>query len=221
MAKRRRPVILVTAGGTREPIDPVRYIGNRSSGKMGLAILKACLRKGLKAVFIHGEISEKLPPGKYKRIHVETTEEMNRAVNREFKDCDILFMAAAPADFRPLSPAKNKIKKRDGKSGRITLELVPTPDILGGLRRKKSQVVVGFAAETENLLVNAKEKRARKNLDFLVANDVTRSDSGFGTDTNKAWIIHRDGSVADLRLMSKNKLGGLLLKTALYCYHRS
>lgn len=220
MKRNLTPTILVTAGGTRESIDPVRYFGNRSSGKMGLAILKACLKKGLRAVLIYGSISEKLPSGNYRKIHVESTEEMQKAVNKEFMTCDILFMAAAPADFRAAHKAKEKIKKRTDKSASITLELVPTADILGNLKRRGSQVVVGFAAETENLLENAMKKRERKHLDFLVANDVTRPDSGFGTDTNKVWIIHKDDSVENVELMSKNKLGGHLLRIAL-SYYRS
>ncbi len=208
--------IIITAGGTREPIDPVRYIGNRSSGKMGIAILKACLKKGIRTVLIHAPLSINLPKGDFKIIPVETTMEMQKAVYQEFTDGTILFMAAAPADFRPAVKSHQKIKKENISKNGLTLKLIPNPDILSGLAQKRRKgFIVGFAAETANLLDNAKEKMIKKNIDLMVANDVSKKHSGFSVDTNKVILIHKDGKIQKQPLMKKSILGGILLETAL------
>jgi phosphopantothenoylcysteine decarboxylase/phosphopantothenate--cysteine ligase len=158
--------VVVTAGGTREPIDPVRYIGNRSSGKMGYAIAKLAARMGANVVLISGPVSLSTPPG-VRRVDVETASAMREAVLAEYDDCDIIIKAAAVADYRPKQAAQQKIKKTNEN---ILLELEKNPDILAELgQRKQKQILVGFAAETQDLLVHAKEKLTRKNLDMIFA----------------------------------------------------
>jgi phosphopantothenoylcysteine decarboxylase/phosphopantothenate--cysteine ligase len=200
--------VIVTAGGTREPIDPVRFIGNRSSGKMGYAIAKIAAKMGANVVLISGPVSLPTPPG-VKRIDVETTAAMREAVLAEYDDSDIVIKAAAVADYRPKQTATHKIKKT-GDS--LVLELEKNPDILSELgQRKQKQFLVGFAAETQDLLTHAKEKLSRKNLDMIVANDVTLPGAGFNTDTNIAKLIFRNGDVEDLPLISKDELARVIL----------
>jgi len=200
--------VIVTAGGTREPIDPVRFIGNRSSGKMGYAIAKIAAKMGANVVLISGPVSLPTPPG-VKRIDVETTAAMREAVLAEYDDSDIVIKAAAVADYRPKQTATHKIKKT-GDS--LVLELEKNPDILSELgQRKQKQFLVGFAAETQDLLTHAKEKLSRKNLDMIVANDVTLPGAGFNTDTNIAKLIFRNGEVEDLPLISKDALARVIL----------
>ena len=193
--------IVVTAGPSREPLDPVRFISNRSSGKMGYALARAAARRGAQVVLVSGPTAL-APPEGVRTVPVVTAEEMRAAVLAEFDSATAVFMAAAVADYRPRSSAGNKMK-RGGDA--IRLDFVPNPDIvaeLGG--RKNAQVVVGFAAETESLLENARGKLHRKNLDLLVANDVTREDSGFDVDTNAVTLLDRDGTVTPLPVMSKD-----------------
>ena len=197
--------IVVTAGGTQEPIDPVRYIGNRSSGKMGYALAEAARDRGAKVTLITAPAS--LPePVDINVIRVGTAEEMRQAVERIVLKADALIMAAAVADYRPKKTAKDKIKK--GKSG-LTLELECTPDILGSV--KGNFIRVGFAAESRNLVENAKGKLKQKRLDFIVANDVTARDSGFDTDTNRVTIIDRTGKVHRLPLLPKREVANKVL----------
>ncbi|MCX6010282.1 MAG: bifunctional phosphopantothenoylcysteine decarboxylase/phosphopantothenate--cysteine ligase CoaBC, partial [Chloroflexi bacterium] len=197
--------IVVTAGGTQEPIDPVRYISNRSSGKMGYALAEAARDRGAKVTLVTAPTSLPEPVG-IDVIQVGTTQEMRQAVENVTPRADALIMAAAVADYRPIKAAKDKIKK--GKAG-LTLELECTPDILGTV--KGNFIKVGFAAESSNLVENAREKLKQKRLDFIVANYITASDSGFGTDTNRVTIIDRKGKVENLPLMSKREVADKVL----------
>lgn len=201
--------ILVTAGGTVEAIDPVRYIGNRSSGRMGYEIAKAAVNAGAEVVLVSGK-SDLEPPSGLKFIKVEAATAMREAVLAEFDSVDAVIMSAAVADYRVKAPATQKIKK---SADTLTLELVKNPDILrelGGL--KKSQVLVGFAAETQNVLDYARKKLAEKNLDFIVANDVTAEGAGFGVTTNIASIIWRGGDVENFAKMSKADLAAKIIE---------
>ncbi len=193
--------IVVTAGPSREPLDPVRFISNRSSGKMGYALAKAAVRRGAKVVLVSGPTALE-PPDGVRTVSVVTAEEMRAAVLAEFDSATAVFMAAAVADYRPLTTSRRKMK-RDGEA--IRLDFVPNPDIVAELgARKTKQVVVGFAAETDSLVENARAKLHQKNLDLLVANDVTREDSGFDVDTNAVTLLDGDGTVTPLPVMSKD-----------------
>lgn len=195
--------ILVTAGGTNEPIDPVRFIGNRSSGKMGYEVARAAQMYGAEVVLISGNATVEPPKG-LKFIKVETAEEMREKVLDEFETVDAVIMSAAVADYRVKNVAPQKIKKDEGN---LTLELVKNPDILKELGRiRKDQILVGFAAETVNVVSYAKNKIAEKNLDFIVANDVTKEGAGFAVDTNVVSIITREGEIENLPKMSKAAL---------------
>ncbi|HJP40211.1 MAG TPA: bifunctional phosphopantothenoylcysteine decarboxylase/phosphopantothenate--cysteine ligase CoaBC [Dehalococcoidia bacterium] len=199
--------VVVSAGPTYEPIDPVRFIGNRSSGKMGFAIAEAARDRGARVTLVTGPSSLETPFG-IQRMDVETVGEMLTALRRATADADALVMAAAPADFEPVSAADQKIKKAPGEDG-LTLKFKKTPDILASL--ELGGVRVGFAAETENLESNAVEKLERKRLDFIVANDVTVEGSGFATETNRVTIFHSDGAVEELPLMSKYDVANAIL----------
>jgi phosphopantothenoylcysteine decarboxylase/phosphopantothenate--cysteine ligase len=200
--------IIVTAGGTREAIDPVRFIGNRSSGKMGYAIAAAAVERGADVTLVSGPVSLPAPCG-VKRISVESAEQMRDAVLAGFSETDIVIKAAAVADYRPEIAAEQKIKKT---ADTMTLVMVKNPDILAELGKlKTSQFLVGFAAETQDLVTHAAEKLQKKNLDMLVANDVTMSGAGFDSDTNTVKIFFLDGTVEDLPQMSKLELGRLIL----------
>ena len=180
--------VLITAGPTREKIDPVRYLTNRSSGRMGYALAEAALRRGARVLLVSGPTSL-TPPGAAEVAQVESTEEMREAVLKLLPQATIVIKAAAVADYRPKAAAEQKLKRK----GSMTLELEPTPDILQELSRKKSsQIVVGFAAETENVLENARQKLMAKNLDAIVVNDVSRVGVGFDSDRNAVTIITRD-----------------------------
>ena len=195
--------LLITAGPNREPLDPVRYISNRSSGKMGFALARAGLRRGAEVTLISGP-TELEPPSGARLVRVTTAEEMRHAVLKEFDRCTSVIMAAAVTDYRPVDRANNKIKR--GK-GPIELRLEPNPDILKELgARKTGKMLVGFAAETEELVPNAQKKLTDKNLDMVVANNVTESGSGFDVDTNLATILDRSGARRALPLMSKDEL---------------
>jgi phosphopantothenoylcysteine decarboxylase/phosphopantothenate--cysteine ligase len=197
--------IVVTAGGTQEPIDPVRYINNRSSGKMGYALAEAARDRGAKVTLVTAPTSLPELVG-INVIQVGTAQEMHQAVENVTPQADALIMAAAVADYRPKSTAKEKIKK--GEAG-LTLELECTPDILGTV--KGNFIKVGFAAESSNLVENAREKLKQKGLDFIVANDITASDSGFGADTNRVTIIDRKGKIDSLPLLAKREVADKVL----------
>ncbi|WP_425061045.1 Coenzyme A biosynthesis bifunctional protein CoaBC [Sporomusa carbonis] len=200
--------IIVTAAGTREPIDPVRYIGNRSSGKMGYALARAAAMRGAQVTLISGPSSLPNPPGIIVK-RVETTAEMREAVLAEFDTVDVVIKAAAVADYRPALIAGQKIKKDDDN---LTINLVKNPDILYELgQRKKHQLLIGFAAETNELLAYAREKLTKKNLDMVVANDVTLPGAGFNIDTNIVKIIHKDGQVDELPELTKAQVAEIIL----------
>jgi len=194
---------LITAGPNREPLDPVRYISNRSSGKMGYALAKAALRRGAEVALVSGPTALD-PPSGARLIAVTTAAEMYDAVLKEFATCTAVVMAAAVTDYRPAAVAEQKIKR--GK-GPLELRLEPNPDILKALGQKRDgKVLIGFAAETEDLAANAEKKLRAKNLDLIVANNVAEAGSGFDGDTNIATIIDRTGAKRSLPLMSKDEL---------------
>lgn len=212
--------VVVTAGGTREPIDPVRYIGNRSSGLMGFAVAAEARDRGADVTLIVGAVSAPEPAG-VTLVRAETAEEMRDAVRAAVADADALVMAAAVADYRAERPAAGKIKKdsaAENADGSLTLRLVRTPDILaelaaeagGGATRERPLVRVGFAAETERLAEHAARKLAAKRLDLLIANDVARAGSGFGTPTNEVTIFHADGRVEALALLPKTAVAAAI-----------
>jgi phosphopantothenoylcysteine decarboxylase/phosphopantothenate--cysteine ligase len=197
--------VLVTAGPTREPIDPVRYISNRSSGKMGFALAKVAASYGAKVFLISGPV-QLLPPQGVEYVGVETTEDMYREVMAHYEACDIVIKAAAPVDFHPKLVYNHKVKKNT-ISDKWIIELKPNPDILKELGlRKTKQVLVGFAAETHNLVEYAQKKLIEKNLDMIVANDVTQEGAGFEADTNIVQVITRDGKTKEFPQMEKESL---------------
>ena len=200
--------VLVTAGGTHEPLDPVRYLGNRSTGKMGFAVAEAAAQRGADVVLVAGPVGLETPAD-VRRVDVLTAQEMHDAVLAEYATADAVIKAAAVADYRPKERAGQKIKKKDGS---LLLELVRNPDILKELGEKKQQqVLVGFAAETERVIEYAAGKLEKKNLDFIVANDVSRKDAGFSADTNCVTILGRDGTHTEHPLMSKRALADIIL----------
>jgi phosphopantothenoylcysteine decarboxylase / phosphopantothenate---cysteine ligase len=200
--------VVVTAGGTEEPIDPVRYISNRSSGKMGYALAEAARDRGANVTLIHAPTGL-ADPASVHSVAVKTADEMYHAVKETYDAADVLIMAAAVADFRPTSSAAQKIKKREAG---LTLELEPTVDILGAtIQCQRHPVRVGFAAETTNIAAYAREKVNAKELDLIVANDVSRSDSGFGTETNVVSLITADGPITEHPLMSKRDVADVVL----------
>ena len=199
--------VLITAGGTREPIDPVRYIGNRSSGKMGYDLAEAAVKRGAEVVLVSGPVSL-TPPAGVQFISVETAQEMRAAVLAEFADSDIVIKAAAVADYRVSCQSSQKIKKTNEP---LLLVLEKNPDILAELGRiKTQQILVGFAAETENLIAHAAEKLQRKNADLIVANDVTQRGAGFNADTNIVKLLYKNGKVEELPQMAKKKLADVI-----------
>ena len=199
--------VVVTAGGTREPIDPVRFVGNRSSGKMGHAIADAASRRGAAVTLV--TTARRPSDAAVEVVEVETADEMHDAVLARFAESDVVVMAAAVADFRPKAIAAEKLKKRDGVP-EVVLE--PTPDILGTLgERKTHQYLVGFAAETEQLREHAAAKLTAKRVDLMVANDVSAPDAGFEVDTNRALLLDADGSAEDLPLQTKGELADAIL----------
>jgi phosphopantothenoylcysteine decarboxylase/phosphopantothenate--cysteine ligase len=195
--------LLITAGPNREPLDPVRYISNRSSGKMGYALVRAGLRRGAQVALVSGPTALE-PPAGARLIPVTTAAEMRNAVLEEFSDCTAVIMAAAVADYHPVTIADKKMKR--GKLP-IEIRLEPNPDILQELgAHKDGKILIGFAAETEDLTANAEKKLRAKNLDMIVANNVAEQGSGFDGDTNIATILDRTGAVRSLPLMSKDEL---------------
>ena len=196
--------VVVTAGGTIEAIDPVRYIGNRSSGRMGYEIAKSAVNAGAEVVLISGNSNLEPPNGLKNFFKVESALEMREKVLNEFETADCVIMSAAVADYRVKTPAAQKIKK---SAENLTLELVKNPDILKELGAlKKNQILVGFAAETQNILEYARKKLVEKNLNFIVANDVTAEGAGFAVKTNIASIIWRNGEVENFSKMTKADL---------------
>ncbi len=201
--------IVVSAGPTQEPIDPVRFISNRSSGKMGHAIARAARERGAEVLLVSGPTTLPVPPG-VRCLHVETAGEMAKALTANFRWSTIVVMAAAVADFRAERPSGRKIKKQGGTWK--TLALAPTEDILHTLsRQRKKQILVGFAAETDAVLTHARRKLADKNLDMIVANDVTADEAGFGSDRNAATLLTRNGAETVLPLMPKRELADRIL----------
>ena len=200
--------ILITAGPTREAIDPVRFLSNRSSGKMGYALARVAARRGHVVTLVSGPVALR-PPPKVSFVPVMTADEMLAAVQRHLSRCDVLIMAAAVADWRPRWVSPQKIKKATGYR---LLRLEATPDILKSLQSKKGRrVFIGFAAETERMLAGARRKLAEKGLDLIVANDVSRADAGFDVDTNRVTLIDASGGVQTLPLMTKMKVAARIL----------
>jgi len=200
--------LLITAGPNREPLDPVRYLSNRSSGKMGYALARAAIRRGAEVTLISGP-TELEPPAGARLTSVTTAAEMRHAVLEEFSGCTALIMAAAVSDYRPVDFARKKIKR--GKCP-IELRLEPNPDILKEIStRKNGKMLVGFAAETGELVANAAKKLKDKNLDMIVANNVSEAGAAFDVDTNVATILDRAGTVRSLPLMSKDELAEQIL----------
>lgn len=203
--------VIVTAGATREPIDPVRFISNHSTGRMGVAIAEAAWRRGATVTMIAGHTDVQAGEG-IEVVGVDTTEEMAHAVASTLPSADVLVMAAAPADFRPTIAAGQKIKKR-GRNAPSAIELEPTVDILADTRqvRPAGAIIVGFALETENGIRNARAKLEEKNLDLVILNDATEEGAGFGGDTNRVTIVSAAGYEESLPLMSKREVAEAIL----------
>ena len=204
--------VLVTAGPTREMVDPVRFLSNRSSGKMGYAIAEAAARRGALVTLVSGPVALERPRG-VETVPVTSTLDLYREVTERAKSADLVIQAAAPADFRPLEAARHKIKKT-GEG--MTLQLTPNPDVAAQLGRDKheGQVLVAFAAETDDLIANARKKLDKKNADMVVANDVTQPGAGFAGDTNRVTLVTRSDA-RELPLMSKRDVADAILDRAL------
>jgi len=201
--------ILITGGPTQEPMDPVRFITNRSSGKMGYALAKIARRRGAEVIFISGPTSLSLPGRGIQYVTVRTAEEMRRAVFAHLEGSSVVIMAAAVSDYRPKVISDKKIKKGDSET---TLALERTKDILEEVGKKKeNRILVGFAAETEDLIAHAKKKLQEKNLDLIVANDVTQPGAGFASDTNQVKILSPSGQVKELPLATKEEVSRVIL----------
>lgn len=204
--------VLVNAGGTREPIDPVRVLANRSSGKMGFAVAEEAARRGAEVVLVAAPTHLATPSG-VRRVDVETALEMRSAMRAEWSDTDVAVLCAAVADFRPAAPAERKVKKEDlAGGGGLQLELVRNPDILAELSAERGRrIVVGFAAESHDVVAAARRKLARKGCDLLVANDVSRTDAGFESDRNAVVFVWPGGEVEELPLLAKGEVARQLL----------
>ncbi len=210
--------VLITAGPTHEPIDPVRFITNRSSGRMGFALAKMARRRGADVTLISGPTHLSVPRGNVRFISVGTASEMRVAVLEHYKECSVIIKAAAVSDYHPKFVGDQKLKKLNAHA---FLELERNPDIIGEIGSLKGdRVLVGFAAETRNLMANARKKLREKHLDLIVANDVSRSDSGFATETNKVVIIDSQGEVDPLPLMSKEEVANIILERVLEILRR-
>jgi phosphopantothenoylcysteine decarboxylase/phosphopantothenate--cysteine ligase len=200
--------IMITAGPTREEIDPVRFISNHSSGRMGYALAKAAQRRGARVILVSGPVSLPTPFG-VELVCVESASDMHTAVMGQVSQCTVIIKAAAVADYRPAERSREKLKKQ---AEELSLQLVRTPDILAGLGAlEKRPLLVGFAAETRNLKEFAAKKLKEKNADILVANDVSQPDAGFNVDTNRASLFFRNGRVLEYPLMSKDALADIIL----------
>jgi len=198
--------ILITAGPTQEPIDPVRFITNLSSGKMGYALAKMARRRGAEVILITGPTSAALPRKDIEWVPVKTAEEMRKAVLAHWKPCSVVIKAAAVADYRPKDVHSKKIKKKDAS---LSLDMERTADILAEIGKKKEKrILIGFAAETDDLIANAKKKLQAKNLDLVIANDVA---VGFAGDTNQIKILFQTGEIKDLPLMTKEEVSQVIL----------
>lgn len=209
--------VLISAGPTQEPIDPVRYISNRSSGKMGYALAEAAQKRGAQVILVSGPTNLPVPRG-VEVVPVETAEEMTKALSARLSWSTTVIMAAAVADFRPKQAASHKLKKQ--KKTATVLDLEQTTDILSLLSAQRiNQLLVGFAAETDNVLAHAKEKLAAKGIDLIIANDVTKPGAGFGSDENSATLIDRQGHETELPLMSKRELADKILDAARELLH--
>jgi phosphopantothenoylcysteine decarboxylase/phosphopantothenate--cysteine ligase len=203
--------VLVTAGPTREAVDPVRYIGNRSSGRMGFAIAQAAWRRGAEVLLITGASPLPDPPG-IETIRVETTRQMQHAVLERVGEADLNVFAAAVSDFRPADPLDHKVKRsRDGDA--LTVQLEANPDVAAGSKdhRRPGSVTVGFALETEDLLENARAKMGRKGFDLVVANPASEPDAGFEVDTNRVLLVGPEQEPEALPLLSKDEVAELIL----------
>jgi phosphopantothenoylcysteine decarboxylase/phosphopantothenate--cysteine ligase len=197
--------ILITAGPTREHIDPVRYIGNQSSGKMGYALAESCAARGADVILVSGPVEVHTDNPQIRLISVVSAEEMYDICMNLFKECDAAIMSAAVSDFTPVTSAPGKLKRTKNK---ISLELVPTKDIAASLGQMKSekQVLAGFALESENEIKNALKKIVKKNLDFIVLNSLRDEGAGFGTDTNKITIIDKHNNIQEFELKPKKEV---------------
>lgn len=203
--------IVITAGPTIEPLDPVRYMTNHSSGKMGYSIAKEAHDRGADVVLITGPTALDIPKG-VDVVRVNTTEEMFNAVGNYFNICDCLIKSAAPLDYKPENVSPIKIKKKDGENDELNIKFIRNPDIAAFYgKQKNQQIMVGFAAETNNVFEYASEKLKKKNLDFIVANDVTEAGAGFKSDTNIVAIIDKDGNIEKHPIMSKNEVAKVIL----------
>ena len=202
--------VVITAGGTKENIDPVRYIGNYSSGKMGFALAKKAAEAGAQTVLITSVVLAEKIAGEI--INVTSAKEMFDAVKNEFKNADILIMAAAVADYRPENTSDLKIKKED--AGEFTIKLVKNPDILFEMCKIKNQnqTVVGFCAESNDLIENAKKKIAKKGCDYLVANDISRKDTGFSSEYNEVYVLDKDLNITKLEKNTKDNIAQKILE---------
>jgi len=204
--------ILVSAGPTQEPIDPVRFISNRSSGKMGYALAEAARARGAHVILVTGPTALPQPQG-VEVVAVETAEEMTKALCARLAWSTAVIMAAAVADYRPAQVAPHKLKKQG--QGHQTLRLEPTTDILTTLSAQRThQLLIGFAAETQDLIAHATQKLSAKGLDLIVANDITREEAGFGSDQNAASVIDRQGRITEFPLMAKRQLADQILNVA-------
>jgi phosphopantothenoylcysteine decarboxylase / phosphopantothenate---cysteine ligase len=208
--------VVVTAGPTQEPLDPVRYLTNRSSGKQGVALAQAALDAGAAVTLIAGPIGAPIPVGA-DHVPVETAQEMCTAVLAAVKDADVLIMAAAVADYRPASAAVQKIKKSKQGQEAVTIELAQNPDILTAVKEQKAacgypRLTVGFAAETKEALAYGRDKLERKGLDLIAVNDVSAVDAGFAVDTNRVTLLSADGSLVELPLMTKTAVAEEIIR---------
>ena len=205
--------VMVTAGPTREALDPVRYISNRSSGKMGYAIARAAARRGAQVTLLTGPVALDVPQG-VEAVRFTTTQELLDCALARVDAQDVLIQAAAPADYRAMEVAPQKIKKQQGED--FVLRMIENPDVAAtlGVKKRPDQVFVGFAAETNDVLEHAQGKLVRKNLDMIVANDVTQKGAGFDVDTNIVTLITREGADS-LPLMTKDEVAGCILDRVL------
>lgn len=203
--------VVVTAGPTIEPLDPVRYLTNHSSGKMGYDIAIEARNRGANVVLISGPSSLEAPKG-IKLVKINTTKDMLEAVGKYFDNCHVLIKSAAPSDYRPEDVSETKIKKKDKENDSLDVKFIRNPDIAEFYgKQKKDQIIVGFAAETDKLKTYAAEKLKKKNFDFIVANDITKKGAGFKADTNIVTIIDNDGVIVDYPIMGKNELARIIL----------
>ncbi len=195
---------MITAGPTREYIDPVRFISNPSTGKMGYALAEEAKKRGAEVILISGP-TQISPPNRVKAVFVNSAIQMNKQVNKYFPQADIIIGASAVSDFRPVKKQKLKIKKNS--KSKFVINLTKNPDILAGLGKKKhNKIIVGFALETDNIEKNALRKLAKKNLDLIVVNNATQEGAGFATDTNIVTVFDKNGNKTALSKMSKTKL---------------